>query len=73
MKKEDRQIEWEKDTGYYKGRKLFEIFEVDEGAFAIYVRLTDRESFDMSNWFRLKINAKIAAERFLKRLQEAVK
>lgn len=71
--KEDRQIEWEKDTGYYKGRKLFEIFEVDEGAFAIYVRLTDRESFDMSTWFRLKKSAKRGAERFLKRLQETVK
>lgn len=73
MKKEDRQIVWEKDTGYYKGRKLFEISEVHEGAFAIYVRLTGRESFDMSTWFRLKKSAKRGAERFLKRLQETVK
>ena len=73
MKKEDRQIVWKEDTGYYKGRRLFEITEVDEGAFAIYVRLTDRESFDMSTWFRLKKSAKRGAERFLKRLQEAVK
>ena len=73
MKKEDKQIVWKKDTGYYKGRKLFEISEVDEGAFAIYVRLKDRESFNMSTWFRLKITAKIAAECFLRRLQEAVK
>lgn len=73
MKKEDRQIVWKKDTGYYKGRKLFEISEVHEGAFAIYVRLAGRESFDMSTWFRLKKSAKRGAERFLKRLQEVVK
>ena len=73
MSKQDRQILWKKDTGYYKGRKLFEIFEVDEGAFAMYVRLTDRESFDMSTWFRFKKTAKRRAEQFLKRLQEAVK
>lgn len=73
MKKEDRQIEWKKDTGYYKGRRLFEITEVDEGAFDIYVKLTDRESFDISTWYSSKKSAKRGAERFLKRLQEAVK
>lgn len=73
MSKQDRQIEWKKDAGYYKGRRLFEISEVDEEAFDIYVRLTDRESFDMSTWYSSKKSAKRAAERFLRRLREVVK
>lgn len=73
MKKQGRQIDWKKDTGYYKGRRLFEITEVDEGAFNIYVRLTDRESFDIPTWYHSIKSAKRGAGWFLRRLQEVVK
>ena len=71
MHKEDRQIEWKKDTGYYKGRKLFEIWDLKTGRFSICVNISDWESF--TALYNSKKSAKRGAERFLKRLQEVVK
>lgn len=75
MKKEDRQIIWKLDwlcyAGFYKEYKIFECFEWGKSQWEVNLIL---------GGFKTKIgtyttykSAKRGAERFLKRLQEAVK
>ena len=75
MKKEDRQIEWKLDwlhyVGFYKGYKIFECFEWGK---------SQRDVNLILGKFKTKIgtyttmrDAKRGAERFLRRLQEAMK
>lgn len=79
MKKEDRQIEWKEHEsqisgridvfGFYKRKKLFLISE----ELSLYLIGT---GFDLAAFLKSYKNlsrAKRGAERFLKRLQEAVK
>lgn len=70
MKKEDRQIVWEERYGYYKNQLLFFIVE-GRDKFYLYFFANGVEVMAM-DYTTLK-SAKRGAERFLKRLQEAVK
>ena len=72
MNKEDRQIEWNNNIGFYNGKKLFSIlvFPVDADI------LLCLNLYDLPIKIRLYStvkDAKRGAERFLRRLQEAVK
>ena len=79
MKKEDRQIEWIEHNsqksgrsyfyGYFKAKKLFFISE------ELNLYLTGLRFFvdGLINHYETISSAKRGAERFLKRLQEAVK
>ena len=82
MKKEDRQIEWIKPDhhtflveGYYKGKNIIDLRKNEYGEWKMYLVLNQVcEDF----YHRLRIyktfkSAKRGAERFLSRLQEAVK
>lgn len=70
MKKEDRQIKWDSHYGYYKNQLLFFIVE-GRDKFYLYFFANRREVMAMG-YTTLK-SAKRGAERFLRRLQEAVK
>ena len=70
MKKEDRQIEWEERYGYYKNQLLFFITKGSD-KFYLYFLANGREVMIMD--YTTVKSAKLGAERFLKRLQEAVK
>lgn len=70
MKKEDRQIVWHKRNGYYKNQMLFFVI-IGDKKFYLYLLANGREVAIM-DYATLK-SAKRGAERFLKRLQEAVK
>lgn len=65
------QIKWKEGIGYYKGKKLFDIWDLKTGRFSICVNISDWESF--TALYNSKKSAKRGAERFLRRLQEAVK
>lgn len=72
MEKEDRQIMWEDNIGFYNGKKLFSIlvFPLDADI------LLCLNLYDLPIKIRLYSTVKSAkrgAERFLRRLQEAVK
>ena len=79
MKKEDRQIVWEEHIsqksgrsyfyGYYEGKKIFYISE------ELNLSLTGLGFFvdGLINHYETISSAKRGAERFLRRLQEAVK
>lgn len=79
MKKEDRQIEWKEHKsqtfgrsyfyGYYEGKKIFYISE------ELNLSLTGLGFFvdGLINYYETISSAKRGAERFLRRLQEAVK
>ena len=69
MKKEDRQIVWKERNGYYKNQMLF--FVIRGKKFHLYLLANGREVAVM-DYTTLKA-AKRGAERFLRRLQEAVK
>lgn len=69
MKKEDRQIVWHRRNGYYKNQILF--FVIEDEKFYLYLLANGRE-VEIMDYTTLK-DAKRGAERFLKRLQEAVK
>lgn len=69
MNKEDRQIEWKKRNGYYKNQILF--FVIGGNKFYLYLLANGRE-VALMDYSTVK-SAKRGAERFLKRLQEAVK
>lgn len=79
MKKEDRQIVWEEHEyhgqkyyyGFYKGKKMF-LIDVKCG---VYLRAQAMLTcFDVFiNGYTTMRDAKRGAERFLRRLQEAVK
>ena len=72
MKKEDRQIVWNDNIGFYNGKKLFSILVFPlNGEILLCLSL-----YDLPIKIRLYSTVKAAkrgAERFLKRLQEAVK
>ena len=72
MKKEDRQIEWNNDVGIYNGKKLFSILVFPSDADILLCL----NLYDLPIKIRLYSTVKSAkrgAERFLKRIQEAVK
>ena len=71
MKKEDRQIEWINYNGYCKGQKVFKIW-FGGYYYDLYLVLSDYSICRLNSYVTLK-NAECGAERFLKRLQEAVK
>lgn len=70
MKKTNRQIEWHKRNGYYKNQMLFFVILGDK-KFHLYLFANGREVI-VTDYSTFK-DAKRGAERFLKRLQEAVK
>ena len=71
MKKEDRQIEWKDDNGYCKGQKVFEIWCT--GYYChLYLVLPNYLACRLNSYLTFG-DAVCGAERFLKRLQEAVK
>lgn len=79
MKKEDRQIEWKEHEsqisgridvfGFYKRKKLFLISEEP----SLYLIGTGSDLAAFLKFYKNLSRAKRGAERFLKRLQEAVK
>lgn len=72
MNKEDRQIEWNNDVGIYNGKKLFSILVFPSDADILLCL----NLYDLPIKIRLYSTVKSAkrgAERFLKRIQEAVK
>lgn len=75
MKKEDRQIKWKLDwlcyAGFYKGYKIFECFEWGKSQWEVRLILGGFKT-KIGTYTTIK-SAKRGAERFLKRLQEAVK
>lgn len=72
MSKEDRQIMWKDNIGVYDGKKLFSImFFPFDGEIVLCLNLYDLP-IKIRLYATLK-SAKRGAERFLKRLQEAVK
>ena len=75
MKKEDRQIEWKLDwlcyAGFYKEYKIFECFEWEKSQWEVNLILGNFKT-KIGTYTTCK-SAKRGAERFLKRLQEAVK
>lgn len=68
--KEDRQIEWDSRYGYYKNQLLFFI-ATGSDKFYLYFLANGREVMIMD--YTTLTSAKRGAERFLRRLQEAVK
>ena len=70
MSKVDRPIEWDSRYGYYKNQNLFFIVK-GRDKFYLYFLANGIEVMAM-DYTTLK-SAKRGAERFLKRLQEAVK
>ena len=72
MNKEDRQITWDDNIGIYNGKKLFSImvFPLD-GEILLCLNLYDLP-IKIRFYATIK-SAKRGAERFLRRLQEAVK
>lgn len=72
MKKEDRQITWNDNIGFYNGKKLFSIlvFPLDADIL-LCLNLCDL-SIKIGLYTTVE-SAKCDAEQFLKRLQEVVK
>ena len=70
MNKVDRQIEWDSRRGYYKNQLLFLVAEGGD-KFYLYFLANGREVMAMD--YTTSKSAKRGAERFLRRLQEAVK
>ena len=68
--KEDRQIVWDSRYGYYKNQDLFFIVK-GRDKFYLYFFANGREAMIMD--YTTVKSAKRGAERFLSRLQEAVK
>lgn len=75
MKKEGKQIKWEKNgisqNGYYKKILLFDLNFADKVELRFFFPRSDIVSY-ITEYKSVK-SAKRGAERFLKRLQEAVK
>lgn len=75
MKKEDRQIVWKKNgisqDGYYKKILLFDLNFADKVELRFFFPGSDIVSY-ITEYKSVK-SAKCGAERFLRRLQEAVK
>ena len=68
MKKEDKQIEWKDNIGFYNGKELFSIwFAPSEQRIILCFLEVYRKTYTTVK------SAKRGAERFLRRLQEAVK
>lgn len=82
MKKEDRQIEWIKSgdytvlvEGYYKGKNIIDLRPNEHGEWKMYLVLEQvcEDFYHRIRIYKTLNDAKRGAERFLKRLQEAVK
>ena len=86
MKKENRQIEWVKSDdeiplveGYYKGKNIIDLLKKEEGEWEMYFTLNQvgdvfpRDFYHRVRTYTTLKDAKRGAERFLRRLQEAVK
>ena len=82
MKKEDRQIEWIKPEhhtflveGYYKGKNIIDLRKNEYGEWGMYLVLNQvrKYFYHCIGIYKTLNDAKRGAERFLKRLQEAVK
>ena len=82
MKKEDRQIEWIKSEdytflveGYYKGESIIDLRQNEYGEWEMYLVLNQicKDFYHCIRIYTTVKSAKRGAERFLKRLQEAVK
>ena len=75
MNKEDRQIEWKEDwlceAGFYKGTRFFECVEWEKSQWQINF-IFFGISKTVGTYTTIK-SAKRGAERFLRRLREAVK
>ena len=72
MSKEDRQIVWKDNIGFYNGNRLFGIwFFPASSEIRLCLHLCERQ-IEIRPYRTVK-SAKRGAERFLKRLQEAVK
>lgn len=75
MKKEDRQIVWKLDwlcyAGFYKEYKIFECFEWEKSQWEVNLILGKFKT-KIGTYTTMR-DAKRGAERFLRRLQEAVK
>ena len=75
MNKEDRQIKWEKNgvsqNGYYKQALLFDLNFLNGVELRFFFPGSDIASY-ITEYTTVK-SAKRGAERFLRRLQEAVK
>lgn len=75
MEKEDRQIVWKKngisEDGYYKQILLFDLNFLNKGELRFFFPGCDIASY-ITEYTTVK-SAKRGAERFLRRLQEAVK
>ena len=82
MKKQDRQIEWIKSgdytvliEGYYKGEKIIVLRQNEYKRWKMYLVLDQvcEDFYHRVGIYTTLNDAKRGAERFLKRLQEAVK
>ena len=72
MSKQDRQIVWDDNIGFYKGKELLGIwFFPASGEIRLCLHLCDRR-IELRPYATVE-SAKRGAERFLRRLQEAVK
>lgn len=72
MKKEDRQIVWKDNIGFYNGNRLFEIWFYPPRSVYDLCFIFKGNCLGLNRYKTLK-SAKRGAERFLKRLQETVK
>lgn len=82
MSKEDRQIKWIKSKdytflveGYYKGKNIIDLCESEYGEWKMYLVLNQvcEDFYHRIRIYKTFKDAKRGAERFLRRLQEAVK
>lgn len=80
--KEDRQIKWIKPEyhtflveGYYKGKNIIDLRKNEYGEWKMYLVLNQvcEDFHQLVRIYTTLKDAKRGAERFLKRLQEAVK
>ena len=82
MKKEDKQIEWIRPKhhtflaeGYYKGKNIIDLRKNEYGEWKMYLVLNQvyEDFYHRIRIYKTFTDAKRGAERFLRRLQEAVK
>lgn len=71
MSKQDRQIVWINYNGYCKGQKVFQIW-CGGYYYDLYLVLLNYLVCKLNSYFTLR-DAERGAERFLRRLQDAIK